>query len=71
MSIVNSFINDCINIENDIKNINNINDKIKKCNSNDIELKFNSDDGISLLQSIKQFGFITQKRIIMFKMILL
>ena len=51
-------INDCINIENDIKNIYNINDKIKKCNSDDVELKFNSDDGISLLKSIKQFGLI-------------
>ena len=47
---LNSLINDCINIENDIKNINDINDKIKKCNSNNIELKFNSDDEILLIE---------------------
>jgi len=55
---LNSLINDCINIENNIKNINNINDKIKKCKSNKKELKFKSDEGISLLESIKNFGLI-------------
>ena len=31
---LNSYINDCINIENNIKNINIINESIKKCNKN-------------------------------------
>ena len=52
----NSLINDCINIENDIKNINEINDKIKECKLKDIKLKFNYEG--SLLESIKYFGSI-------------
>ena len=30
--------------------------KIKECNSNNITIEFNSDNGESLLQSIKQIG---------------
>ena len=58
---LNFLINDCIGIEKNIIHINNINDKIKEFNSNNIEIKFNSDDGISLLESIKQFGTINKK----------
>jgi hypothetical protein len=52
---LNSLVNDCIIIENNIKNINNINDKIKKYNSSKIEIQFNSDDAMSVLETIKQF----------------
>jgi len=38
---LNSLINDCINIENNITKINNINEKIKKCNFHqNIKIKF-------------------------------
>ena len=56
---LNVIINDCIDIENNIKNINNINDKIKKSKSNNVELKFISEGEILLLESIKKFGLIT------------
>ena len=60
---LNSLINDCINIENDIKTINTINEKIKKFNSIDIQLKFNSgDDDITILESIKRFGNINNNK---------
>ena len=36
---LNSLINDCINIENNIKNINKINEKIKECKSKNSEIK--------------------------------
>jgi WD40 repeat protein len=49
---VNSLIYDCITIENYIRTMQ----KIKECNSNNITIKFNSDNGESLLQSIKQIG---------------
>ena len=58
---LNSLINGCIDIEKNITHINKINDKIKECNSNNTEIKFNSDDGISLLELIKQFGSIKNK----------
>jgi hypothetical protein len=39
---LNILINNCINIENNIKDINIINERIKKCNSiNDLNVKFN------------------------------
>jgi len=59
---LNSFINDCINVEKNIKYINEINEKIEKCNSNkDIVIKFtpdeNENDGINqFLKTIKTFG---------------
>ena len=37
----NSLINDCINIENNIKDINKIKENIKKCNNlNDLKIQF-------------------------------
>ena len=54
---LNSLINDCINIENNIKTINIINEKIKKFNSIDSQIKFNSsNDEKIILESIKTFG---------------
>jgi len=48
-------INDCINIENNIKDINTINEKIKKCNLNsEMKIKFSSDE--KFIDKIKTFG---------------
>ena len=54
-----SLINDCINIENSIKEINKINDNIKKSKSNkDIKIIYNIDEEQIniLLNKIKNFG---------------
>ena len=57
---LNSLINDCINIENNIKEINNINEKIKKCNLNqNIKINFypeEEDEINKFLEKIKSFG---------------
>ena len=59
---LNSYINDCINVEKNIKLIDEINEKIEKCNSNkNIVIKFipdeNENDGVSqFLETIKTFG---------------
>ena len=60
---LNSLINDCLNIENNIDNINKINESIKKNNSNNIDLKFYPDEnGINqLIENIKNFGNIEDK----------
>ena len=54
-----SLINYCINIENDIKNINILNDDIKNCKKfNDYEIKFTPENKTidEFIQSIKKFG---------------
>ena len=55
---LNSLINDCIDIENNIENINNIHSKIKLCNSDKINIKFfpKEDEINKFLNSIKLFG---------------
>ena len=55
---LNFLINDCINIENNIKNINKINDNVKKCNKINYTIIFlpNEDNVNELLQSLTQFG---------------
>jgi hypothetical protein len=56
---LNCIINDCINIENSINNINEINKSIDKCNSQKINIKFipDNDDGINeVIEKIKKFG---------------
>ena len=59
---LNTLINDCINIENNIKTINIINEKIKKFSSIDSEIKFNSNNNERIiLDSIKIFGNINKK----------
>jgi len=64
---LNSSINDCLNIENNIKDINYLNESIKKCNSfnNDItftpyeeEEKYNQ-----LIEFLKKIGKISNKKI--------
>ena len=55
-----SRINDCLNIEKNIQNIVDINDNIKKCNSDEIKINFEpEDDNITgLEENIQKFGFI-------------
>ena len=61
---LNSIINDCINIENNIKNIDEINKSIEKCNSQKINIKFipdNDDEINEVIEKIKKFGEILDK----------
>ena len=54
-----SLINYCINIEMDIKNINDLKDSVSKCQKfNDYEIKFTPENESidKLIQSIKSFG---------------
>ena len=56
---LNSYINDCINIENNIKNINLINENINKCNlNNKIKLQFfpKYNRLETFIEKIKSFG---------------
>ena len=57
---LNLLINDCINIENNIKEINAIKEKMEKCElNNNIDIKFicnNNNEINSLLENIKNFG---------------
>ena len=59
-----SIINSCINIEDNIKNINIINNNIKKCkNNNDSNIEFNIQPEYfnNLINSIKSLGKISDK----------
>ena len=60
---LNSLINDCLNIEHNIKNINKINDTIKNNNSAKISINFYPmEKGISeFLERIKHFGSLEHK----------
>ena len=62
---LNSKINDCINIENNIKNIKEINESIKKYNSNSINIRFTPEEKDNefkeFLENIKNFGEIFEK----------
>ena len=51
-------INDCLNIENNIKSIVEINENIKKCNSKKLNIKFlpENEDDIELIENIQKFG---------------
>ena len=54
-----SLINDCINIENNINEINILNDNINKCDSNeDIKIVYNitEEEINSMLDNINNFG---------------
>jgi len=55
---INSLINDCLNIENNINEIKDINDKKEKLNSLKFEFEFQSDSKEinELLNEIKKFG---------------
>ena len=64
---LNSLINDCINIENNIKEINLIKEKIECCNpNNNITIHFipNDDKDINpFLETIKKFGIVKDNSI--------
>ena len=56
---LNNRINDCINIENNIKNIKEINESIEKCKTKNINIQFypkKEDEIIEFLEKIKKFG---------------
>ena len=61
---LNLLINNCINIENNIRNIKILNESIEKINNLKIDIKFlPKEDGINqLLNSIKKFGEINTKK---------
>ena len=61
---LNSLINDCLNIENNIDIINKVNENIKKYSSINISVKFYpKEDGINkFLEKIKNFGFIKDNK---------
>ena len=61
---LNLLINNCINIENNIKNIKILNESIEKTNNLKIDIKFlPKEDGINrLLDSLKKFGEINTKK---------
>ena len=56
-------INDCTNIENNIKKINEINNKLAKINKNDIKINFypNDYEVNQLIQTLKNFGKVSHK----------
>ena len=61
---INSLINDCINVENNIQDINIINENIKKCNKNSnnkIEFYPNENSINTFLETIKSLGRIYYK----------
>jgi len=58
---INSLICDCVNIENEIKNINLINENIKKYNSVNSLTKFISGNKENIIESIKKFGYISEE----------
>ena len=63
--ILSSMINDCINIEKMIKNINIINEKIKKCNSNieqKLEFEPNEEQIDNLMRTIKTFKILNDNK---------
>ena len=60
-----SLINDCINIENNIKDINTINENIEKCKSNqNVKIKFlqNEDEINNFVEFIESFGDISNNK---------
>ena len=63
---LNILINDCVNVENNVKEINNIYDVIKKCNANkDVKLMIapENNDINGLIDLIKNFGGIQNNQI--------
>ena len=61
---INSLINDCLIIENNIKEINKINDEIKKCDSNEkikIDINIEENEINDFIENIKKFGEIINK----------
>ena len=69
-SKLNSLINDCLNIENNIKTINYINKNMEKFNSNNLKIHFspeNKEEINKLIEDIKCFGKISYNNYFKFK----
>ena len=62
---LNSIINDCLNVENNIKNINEIKKGVQKCNSLNFNIEFypDNDEENEFIQIIKNFGKINKDKI--------
>ena len=63
---LNILINDCINVENNVKEINDVYDTIKKCNANkEIKIMFipDNNDINNFIETIKSFGGLTNNEI--------
>ena len=63
---LNSRINDCINIENNIKNIIEINESIDKCKSKKVDIHFYTEEEVQIsefLEKIKKFGEIKEEEL--------
>ena len=62
---LNSLINDCLNIENNIKYINEINEKMIKCNSSNVIIVFNPEEEEvnEHVEKILNFGKVFSKKI--------
>ncbi len=60
-----SLINDCISIENNLCEINEVNEKIKKVNSLKLDIKFEpqEDEILDFIQTIKNFGELNYQEI--------
>ena len=61
---LNSFVNDCINIENNIKYINSLDGKINKCNNLNSTIQFNPSEENEInkfLEILKSFGRIEKR----------
>ena len=62
------FINDCINIENNIKELNTLKEKIEKCKELvDVKINFveeNGEEVKSLIQNINKFGYLDSNNFI-------
>ena len=59
---LNSLINDCINIENNLNDITKLNDNIKKCNNINADIIFSPEENDinSFIEIIKNFGDINK-----------
>ena len=61
---LNSLINSCLDVENNIININIINDKISKFNEiKDVKIDFYTEEGDDFIEKIKIFGKLKKNRI--------
>ena len=62
---INSLINDCLNIENAIKNINDLNETMNKCKSLNLNINFIPDENNmnEILKTVKNFGKIVLNRL--------
>jgi hypothetical protein len=66
---LNLFINDCINIENNIRYVNLMNEKLAKCqNLDNLKFEFSSEEEIKkFCEKISSFGIIKKKQVNLFE----